>query len=596
MEASAMEEALPNAKEMRRKQGGLRTIPFIISNEIFEKVATFGLTANMILYLTERYLMSSALATVVLYNWNAFSNFLPIFGAVLADACLGRFRVIALGSFVSLSGMCLLCLTAILPVYKKTPACTARVSGCEVLPWQLPLLFTSFALMSVGSGGIRPCTLAFGADQLDKRDNSARNVRTLQTFFNWYYTVLGLSIVFASTVVVYIQQARGWVVGFTVPVVLMVTALTLFLLGSPFYLRATADRSAILGLVQVLVASYKNRHEPLPPDTADASAFYNKPGSKHPPRTPTRRLRFLNRACVLRNPGKELRADGSACDPWTLCTVQQVEDTKAVIRVLPIWSTGILPGVVVGQQMFPTLQAKTMQRRVGGFEIPAATFGVFAILTLTVWVAVYDRVLVRPLSRLTGHARGLSLRQRMGAGLVIFAVAMAVAARVEGVRRAAAIGEGLRDADPRTGSATVHMSAMRLVPQHCLTGLAEGLNLIGQIEFYYSEFPKTMSSIGVSLLTLGLGVGAVMGSAIVAVIGAATRAGGHDGWLPNNLNRGHYDYYYLVLAVLGTANVVYFVVCAWVYGEEGQNRVVAADPNAAVEDGGEEEQKKAVVI
>ena len=134
-----------------------------------------------------------------------------------------------------------------------------------VVPWQLPLLFTSFALMSLGSGGIRPCALAFGADQLDKRDNSARNVRTLQTFFNWYYTVLGLSIVFAATVIVYIQQARGWVVGFSVPVVLMVTALTLFLLGSPLYLKAAADRSAILGLMQVLVASYKNRHEPMPP-------------------------------------------------------------------------------------------------------------------------------------------------------------------------------------------------------------------------------------------------------------------------------------------------------------------------------------------
>ena len=64
-----------------------------------------------------------------------------------------------------------------------------------VLPWQLPLLFTSFALMSLGSGGIRPCTLASEEDQLGERDNSAKNVRTLQTFFNWYYTVLGLSIV-----------------------------------------------------------------------------------------------------------------------------------------------------------------------------------------------------------------------------------------------------------------------------------------------------------------------------------------------------------------------------------------------------------------
>ncbi|WVZ68744.1 hypothetical protein U9M48_017645 [Paspalum notatum var. saurae] len=590
MEVSAMEEALPKA----RRKGGLRTIPFIISNEIFEKVASFGLTSNMILYLTERYLMTSAFATIVLYFWGAFSNFLPIFGAVLADACLGRFRVIALGSFVSLFGMCLLCLTAILPVYKKSPECVApaRPGQCELVPWQVPLLFTSFALMSIGSGGIRPCTLAFGADQLDKRDNSAKNVRTLQTFFNWYYTVLGLSIVFAATVIVYIQQARGWVVGFAVPVVLMVTALTLFLLGSPFYVKEAADRSAIIGLVQVLVASYKNRREPLPPETADSSSFHNKAGSK--PRTPTNRLRYLNRACVLRNQGKELSPDGAACDPWSLCTVQQVEDTKAVIRVLPIWSTGILPGVIIGQQMFPTLQAKTMERKVGKMEIPAASFGVFSILTLTVWVAVYDRALVRPLSRLTGHARGLSLRQRMGAGLALFAVAMAVAAHTERVRRAAAIAQGLRDSDPRTGR-PVHMSAMHLVPQHCLTGLAEGLNLIGQIEFYYSEFPKTMSSIGVSLLALGMGFGAVLGSAIVGIVGAATRGDGNDGWLANNLNRGHYDYYYLVLAMLGTANVVYFVVCGWAYGEEGQNRVMAADDAAAVEDA-KEEQEKSVII
>lgn len=588
-----MEEALPKA--MERRKGGLRTIPFIILNEIFEKVATFGLSANMILYLTERYLMTNAFATVVLYFWHAFSNFLPILGAVLADARLGRFRVITLGSCVSLFGMCLLWLTAILPVYKNTPECApGRPVGCAVLPWQLPLLFTSFAFMSLGSGGIRPCTLAFGADQLDKRDNSAKNVRTLQTFFNWYYTVLGLSIVFASTVIVYIQQARGWVVGFAVPVVLMVTALTLFLLGSPFYIKAAANSSVVIGFVQVLVASYNNRHEPLPPETADSSSFYNKAGCK--PRTPTNKLMYLNRACVLRNPSKEISPDGAACDPWRLCTVQQVEDTKAVIRVLPIWSTGIMPGVVVGQQMFPTLQAKTMERRVGKLEIPPASFGVFAILTLTVWVAVYDRVLVRPLSRLTGHARGLSLRQRMGAGLVLFAVAMAVAAHTESVRRAAALAEGLRDSNPLTGERPVRMSAMNLVPQHCLTGLAEGLNLIGQIEFYYSEFPKTMSSIGVSLLALGLGFGAVLGSAIVGVIDAGTRSGGsHDGWLPSNLNRGHYDYYYLVLAVLCAANVLYFAVCGWAYGDEGQNRVVAAD--AAVDDvDDKEEEQKAVII
>jgi hypothetical protein len=97
--------------------------------------------------------------------------------------------------------------------------------------------------------------------------------------------------------------------------------------------------------------------------------------------------------------------------------------------------------------------------------------------------------------------------------------------RGHGRGRAAAIAEGLRDFGPHSGR-TVHMSAMRLVPQHCLTGLADALNLIGQIEFFYAEFPKTMSSIGVSLLALGMGFGAVLGSAIVGVIGAATKRDG----------------------------------------------------------------------
>jgi hypothetical protein len=36
-----------------------------------------------------------------------------------------------------------------------------------------------------------------------------------------------------------------------------------------------------------------------------------------------------------------------ASEPWRLCTVQQVEDMKADIRVLTIWSTGIMLGVIV---------------------------------------------------------------------------------------------------------------------------------------------------------------------------------------------------------------------------------------------------------
>jgi solute carrier family 15 (peptide/histidine transporter), member 3/4 len=48
-------------------------------------------------------------------------------------------------------------------------------------------------------------------------------------------------------------------------------------------------------------------------------------------------------------------------------------------------------------------------------------------------------------------------------------------------------------------------------------GLVEALNLVDQYMFYYTEFPKTMSSIGVSLQVLIMGFGAMLDSKSIGV-------------------------------------------------------------------------------
>lgn len=65
-------------------------------------MASTGLNANMILYLISEYHMANVRGTSVLFIWNAISNFMPILGAFLSDSYLGRFRVIALGTVVTL--------------------------------------------------------------------------------------------------------------------------------------------------------------------------------------------------------------------------------------------------------------------------------------------------------------------------------------------------------------------------------------------------------------------------------------------------------------------------------------------------------------
>lgn len=51
---------------------------------------------------------------------------------------------------------------------------------------------------------------------------------------------------------------------------------------------------------------------------------------------------------------------------WRLCTVTQVEELKAIIRLLPVWATGIIFTTVYSQMstLF-VLQGERMDTRVG---------------------------------------------------------------------------------------------------------------------------------------------------------------------------------------------------------------------------------------
>ncbi|KAF9593589.1 hypothetical protein IFM89_024223 [Coptis chinensis] len=105
--------------------------------------------------------------------------------------------------------------------------------------------------------------------------------------------------------------------------------------------------------------------------------------------------------------------DGSVSSPWCLCTVQQVEELKALLKVIPLWSTGIMLSVTMSQQSFQILQANSMDRHLTSqFQIPAGKFGIFSIGTLIIWVAIYDRLIIPQLAKIIGKPYGFGLKQR----------------------------------------------------------------------------------------------------------------------------------------------------------------------------------------
>ncbi|XP_026447751.1 protein NRT1/ PTR FAMILY 1.1-like isoform X2 [Papaver somniferum] len=552
-----------------QQHGGLKTMPFIIANEAFEKVATYGSTANMILYLTGAFNMEVVMGAQALFLWTAISYFLPIVGALVSDSYLGKFRVIVLASLFSLTGMVLLWLTTMIP--SASPK-----EGEKATPAQLALLFSSFAFMAIGAGGIRPCSIAFGADQFNKPE-SPGNEGVLQTFFNWYYASVGVSIMVAVTIIVYIQDHKGWRFGFGIVVLLMLLSTILFVLGNPYYVKVKPTKSLFIGFAKVLVAAWKNKDLVLSPTNsihACSYVYHHHRGSK-----------LVAPTNNLRNPSEEnLKLDGSARKPWSLCTVDQVEDLKSLMRVIPIWSTGIMVSVVVGQNSFFVLQAKNMNRHItSSFQFPAGSFVVFTILTYTIWLVVCDKIIVMLVSKVKKQKGSLTDKQRMGIGILLVCASMIVWALVENIRRKRAIEHGMS----KIAHSVVDMSAFWLVPQHCLIGVSEAFNFIAQIKFYYTQFPKNMASIAVALFSVGVAVGNLVGTLIVKVVDKASKGSGNQSWLSSNLNQGHYDYYYWVLAVLSFVNFLYFLVCSWAYGSENNEEGIRV-----LGDDGEEVKEK----
>ncbi|RWW74460.1 hypothetical protein BHE74_00017606 [Ensete ventricosum] len=431
---------------------------------------------------------------------------------------------------------------------------------------QLAVLFLSLGLLVIGSGGIRPCSLAFGVDQFDTTTERGR--RGLNSFFNWYYATTTAAVVVAMTAVVYVQDSISWPIGFGIPTALMLLSIVVFIAGARFYVFVPPEGSPYSGIVQVFVAAFRKRRLRLPaPDDAveQESSLYNTLARKSDRmmKLPlTLQFRFLNKAAIICE--GDTKEDGFAVNAWRLCSVQQIEEVKCLIRIVPIWAAGIICFVALIQQWSLTvLQALKMDRHLGrSFQIPPGSLATIAMVALALFIPVYDRVFVPVARRITGIESGITILQRQGAGMGIAVVSMVVAGLVEQKRRNSALAHG-------GVNGTSPLSVLWLAPQLCLVGVAEAFNAVGQIEFYNRQFPDHMQTSAGSLFYCTISGASYLSALLVAIVRRRTGDDGRPGWLDDNINVGRVDYFYYLVALLGVANLLYFLVCAHFYRYKG---------------------------
>ncbi|KAK6795879.1 hypothetical protein RDI58_009334 [Solanum bulbocastanum] len=157
-------------------------------------------------------------------------------------------------------------------------------------------------------------------------------------------------------------------------------------------------------------------------------------------------------------------------------------------------------------------------------------------------------------SKIKGRPVHLKPIVRMGIGIV--------SGIIEHVRRKKAINQGLLN----NSQGLVEMSALWLIIPNCLNGIAEAFSPICSTEFYYSELPRSMSSIASALLGLGMAVASLLASVILIAVDKYTKGEGTESWVSSNINMGHYEYYYWLLALFTAFNLIYFVACCCQYG------------------------------
>ncbi|KAI5073162.1 hypothetical protein GOP47_0011175 [Adiantum capillus-veneris] len=545
---------------VKSKTGGWKAVPFLLVLQVCEVAAFAGLGTNIVTYLLQEAHFQYSDAATTTTNVLGTSYTMPLIAGFFADAYLGRFHSVILYGVVEILGFVLLTILSSVPSLRKTPPCISATVCPQVRGTPYSILMAGMYLVGLGSGGLRVNLSSHGGDQFDESDPKER--LGMSSFFNWFFFCLALGFGIASTFLVYIQEYVNFALGFGLSIALLFIGLSAALVGSRVYRFEVPIGSPLTRIAQVIVAAFRNQQQRLPSSPLGLYEVYEKEGSAHHiahiPHTD--QYKCLDKAAVL----ESIENKGN---PWKLCTVTQVEEVKALLRMMPIWATTIMLNVCLAQLLtFSIEQGVTTDRTLGSIQIPAASLVTVPVLMLIIASPLYEMAFVPLVRKFTGRPTGITYLQRIGVGLFMAVVSMTIAGAVERRRVRIAAENGLLD-NPNVllGLESIPMSVFWLVPQYLAFGIADLFTYVGVLEFFYHEAPDGMRSLGTGISQSTLALGYFLSTTIVNIVKHATGHGSSGGWLPANLNRSRLDYFYWMLAVINLLNFVLFQICAYYY-------------------------------
>ncbi|KAG2245295.1 hypothetical protein Bca52824_092834 [Brassica carinata] len=198
---------------------------------------------------------------------------------------------------------------------------------------------------------------------------------------------------------------------------------------------------------------------------------------------------------------------------------------EAIASSLPIW-TMLLTFAVIFQQpaTFFTKQGMAMKRNIGpNFKIPPATLQSTITLSIILLMPLYDKVLI-PMAKKITKTKRVSLISR---------------------KKRLKISQKMKTSPNFSDPLSIFLA----LPQYILLGVSDIFTVVGMQEFFYSEVPVRMRTMGFALYT-SVFVGSFVSAALISAIESYTSSRGRKhNWFADDMSEARLDNYYWLLAI-----------------------------------------------
>jgi len=230
-------------KDKEKKTPYPKQIFYIISMEACERFSYYGMNAILTLYLINLFARvyetreKAENVSTTFYHFYKFGCYASgLIGALLADSFVGKYRTILWVGIMYAFGQAILSFGAV----------GNGDEGIKNFP-NMPVSFIGMALIALGTGGIKPCVVALGADQFKVPEQNAY----MTSYFAMFYASINFGSLVATIVTPYLRGVHCmgdescYTLAFGVPAALMIIAIFFFWFGRNQYKKPVPERNVV---------------------------------------------------------------------------------------------------------------------------------------------------------------------------------------------------------------------------------------------------------------------------------------------------------------------------------------------------------------